>query len=201
MTNDLFQRCSSSIPSEIRIPPKYCPTRWSSFLKTLIFWHNNFDTCVALVLDLYEPRKNERDAQLLLLLRDRIKIFLDITEIISNYTCLIQYIEVSEKRTFSIKDAIEIYKKIDKSRDPAKIYEYFDKRFLVHPIFMLYQDFLEESKYGIVDLDLSKIPATSTEVERFFSRARNIDRKTRNFKGKNKIMYFRANYDGARESQ
>ena len=123
-----------------------------------------------------------------------------IQNIILDYSSIIRLIEVSESRSFTIKQAIEIIKTLDFGSDQFHLMDYVDARWREHPILLYYKKLINSGNFRELN-HFEALPATSCEVERVFSSATNVMTDRRNFSDENLIYYIRAVHENSKQNQ
>lgn len=172
-------------------PPTVIVTRWSSWLKASLYYAEHLPIIKNII--------NSIDGQGILISKAKDAInntFLteNLTEIVSNYSSLIEILENFEDSKYNIETGYETLMKINFAKDPVLIKEYLTKRLGQNEISDLLQysnSKISPETYAL----LKKCIPTSLPVERSFSMLKKMLSHDRNFNSENIYSYFAPYYN------
>lgn len=175
---------------DIKLPPTTVVTRWGSWLKTALYYADNF---VAVLRIIEEFEDDGKIVARVKTLAKNVTIKKQMVNIASNYVPLINLIEKSEKMVYSIKSAYHDIINLKIDIDECGIHQYMLTRLEggdIRRIMSMENETINPSIYAM----LLNSQATSIMVERSFSMLKKICADDRNFAagnlGKYLILYY-----------
>ena len=176
--------------ANIGYPPEPVLTRWGSWLSAALYYAKNLVE-VRSIFDTITGEELVRRAKDAL---NQPGIDQDLRDIVSNYSCLIENVDLMEKSSLGLQQAHKIVTDLQFENDPCQIGNYITKRMQengINEIINMSNDEISPEMYS----RLMKCQATSCSVERSFSILNKILAKDRNFKPSNLQFYVVAKFN------
>ena len=175
------------------LPPKVVITRWGYWLKTAIWYSENFLECKRIVNE-YTP-----DGIIVRKAKESInnpEVFREVTEIRANYKVINDLIDMWTTNRPLINDSVRTLRSLEFPNDMARVKDYIGKRLNKNDILRIVNwknQPVERDPRLISDLLISQ--ASSIDVERSFSILNNLLTNKRNFNDENVRHYMISKYN------
>jgi len=176
--------------NDIKMPPTTVVTRWGSWLKTALYYAENYVEVVKIIQSFEDDGKIVARVKSL---ANNIIVKRQLVSIAANYMPLIKLIQKSENINYSINSAYHDIMNLRIEIDECGICEYLKTRLEggdIRRIFLMENSTINPSIYAM----LLNAQATSVTVERSFSMLKKFSANDRNFAagnlGKYLLLYY-----------
>ncbi len=177
--------------------PKVVDTRWTTWLKAVIFHFKNFEDMKKIFYLKYFHKNTERGILLDKLYQEK-NILTQLHEIVDNFASLIDYTIISETDSFTLEHAYEMFTRLDFKKDPMNLMKYCRTRWENSNILKFFEETNENQSLSTQEC-IKHCVSNSASVERLFSLLNNLLTANRTFKNTNVVYYIRQYFEGGKK--